>query len=180
MIEDDGIAAAVAEGIGDAKAYLRIETADEDGLIGQLLGTAAAIGEDFLGQALVVRGFRETMAPCAEWRRLGRTPVRAISGVEGVAVDGASVALPVDGYAIDIDAAGDGWVRVTDAQGAALVAVDYEAGGAADWAGIAAPLRQGLVRLAAHLFSHRDAADDAGPPAAVAALWRPYRRMTVR
>lgn len=34
---------------------------------------------------------------------------------------------------------------------------------------------QGIIRLAAHLYAHRD--DDAGPPAAVAALWRPYRQM---
>jgi len=27
------------------------------------------------------------------------------------------------------------------------------------------------------MFAHRDAPDDAGPPAVVAALWRPWRRM---
>ena len=38
-----------------------------------------------------------------------------------------------------------------------------------------APVRQGIVRLAAYLFVHRD--DDVAPPAAVAALWRPYRQL---
>ena len=39
----------------------------------------------------------------------------------------------------------------------------------------AAPVAQGVAMLAAHLFDHRES--DAVPPAAVAALWRPYRRL---
>lgn len=46
-----------------------------------------------------------------------------------------------------------------------------------DWNAVPEPLRQGIVRLVAHLFSHRDAADAGPPPTAVAALWRPYRQM---
>jgi hypothetical protein len=37
------------------------------------------------------------------------------------------------------------------------------------------PIRQGILRLVAHLFTARDGTGD--PPAAVTALWRPYRRM---
>jgi hypothetical protein len=39
------------------------------------------------------------------------------------------------------------------------------------------PLRQGVVRLAAHLYAERDGPELGGPPAAVTALWRPWRRM---
>jgi len=38
------------------------------------------------------------------------------------------------------------------------------------------PLRQGIVRLAAHLYTVRGEAE-APPPACVAALWRPWRRL---
>jgi len=31
------------------------------------------------------------------------------------------------------------------------------------------PMRQGIVRLVAHMFAHRDAADEGRPPAMVAA-----------
>jgi uncharacterized phiE125 gp8 family phage protein len=58
--------------------------------------------------------------------------------------------------------------------------VGYSAGIAEEWSGVPEPLRQGIVRLAAHLYTHRDSADDAGPPAVVTALWRPYRRMRLR
>jgi uncharacterized phiE125 gp8 family phage protein len=61
--------------------------------------------------------------------------------------------------------------------GSTAARVAVEAGLAEDWNGVPEPLRQGIVRLTAHLYAHRDAAGDAGPPAAVAALWRPWRRM---
>ncbi|HEX8445121.1 MAG TPA: head-tail connector protein [Sphingomonas sp.] len=47
--------------------------------------------------------------------------------------------------------------------------------GAAPAEDMPAPVRQGIVRLAAYLYAHRD--DDAAPPAAVAALWRPFRQV---
>ena len=38
------------------------------------------------------------------------------------------------------------------------------------------PVRHGLMRLAAHMYASRDSALSE-PPAAVTALWRPYRRV---
>ena len=68
-------------------------------------------------------------------------------------------------------------MQLTSAIAQRRIAVAYRAGLAADWPSLPEALRQGAVRLVAHLHAHRDAGDDAGPPAAVAALWRPYRRM---
>lgn len=45
------------------------------------------------------------------------------------------------------------------------------------WQAIPAPVAHGMVVLAAHLFENRGR--DEEPPAAVAALWRPYRRMGI-
>ncbi|MEO7750897.1 MAG: head-tail connector protein, partial [Sphingomicrobium sp.] len=47
---------------------------------------------------------------------------------------------------------------------------------AEDENGVPEPIRQGVLRLTAHLFSARDGAGGE-PPAAVTALWRPYRRL---
>jgi hypothetical protein len=47
---------------------------------------------------------------------------------------------------------------------------------AADSNGVPEPLRQGIVRLTAHLFNARDGGGG-DPPAAVTALWRPFRRI---
>jgi uncharacterized iron-regulated protein len=66
-----------------------------------------------------------------------------------------------------------------------LLAVAYQtcaayiggAGLADDWGEVSAPLREGIVRFAAHLYRDRDAASTREPPAAVAALWRPWREL---
>ena len=47
---------------------------------------------------------------------------------------------------------------------------------AQDENGVPEPIRQGVLRLVAYLFTSRDGAGG-DPPAAVTALWRPYRRM---
>jgi uncharacterized phiE125 gp8 family phage protein len=163
----------------EAKAYLRVVLADEDALIARLMTSAAELCEQFAGQALIARGFSETLRASAAWQRLGRTPVRSIGGVETLTVEGAATALPAAAFAVDIDANGDGWVRIAQPTAGLRVRVAYQAGMATDWAGLPEALRQGIVRLAAHLYAERDKAGDASPPAVVAALWRPYRRMRI-
>jgi uncharacterized phiE125 gp8 family phage protein len=60
----------------------------------------------------------------------------------------------------------------------ARVAVRFTAGLAADWADLPESLRHGLIRLAAHQHRERESEGAAPlPPASVAALWRPWRRM---
>ena len=169
-----------AAALGEAKAYLRIAGGDEDALVTRLIAAAIELCEQFTGQALLERGFVETLPAGAAWRRLGRTPVGAVTSVEALAADGTASPLPVGAYAIDIDAGGDGWVRVPSPGAARRLRVGYQAGLAAGWADLPQALRQGAVRLAAHLYAHRDSARDSAPPAAVTALWRPWRRLRLR
>lgn len=171
------------EAAGAAKGFLRVERSDEDGLIAALAEAAAELCEGFTGRALLARGFVETMPASRAWQRLGRSPVRAITLVEALPGDGPPLALPGAGYAIDIDANGDGWVRLTGPVEARRIRVGYEAGVAAAWAELPAALKHGILRLAAHFYTVRSAegARAADPlPAAVAALWRPYRRLRLR
>ena len=170
------IAETTPVGLAEAKAYLRLEDGEEDALIAGLIRTAAGLCEAFTGLVLLTRAASEVLAADGEWRRLGGTPVVGIDGVAALALDGAETGLAAGEWSGDVDGNGDGWVRVR-APEAGRVRVTYRAGMAEDWNGVPEPLRQGMLRLVAHLHAHRDAADDAGPPAAVAALWRPWRRM---
>lgn len=164
--------------LADAKAYLRIDDSGEDALLGTLIGAAIGLCERFTGLALFAGDRTDMLAACpGTWQRLPATPVSAIASVSGVDTAGTASLLPVAGYAIDIDAAGDGWVRLTGAIAQSRILVAYSAGLAADWPSLPEALRQGAVRLVSHLYAHRDEADDAGPPMAVTALWRPYRRV---
>jgi uncharacterized phiE125 gp8 family phage protein len=109
--------------------------------------------------------------------------------------DGSRSALASSDYVVRIGADGTALVRVTgtwpvmpfDFQGfdracgalAPVVAVRFVAGLSADWDSLPQVLRQGVMRLAAHQYRAResDTVAAALPPASVAALWRPWRRM---
>lgn len=80
----------------------------------------------------------------------------AITGAEALAPDGSATAIPADRYAIDIDMAGTGWVRVPPIEGVSRVRATYRAGLAEGWDALPAPIRQGAVLLAVHLFDGRD------------------------
>lgn len=167
---DDRTAAVAA-----VKALLRVASGDEDVLIGALAESALGLAEQVIGQVILARTLTLRVPACRFWERLAATPVRAIVAVSGQAADGAAVALPADGYAVDIDGDGDGWVRLARPAAVAALMVTVSAGLAADWASLPAALRQGVVMLAAYLYDRRDGAG--APPAAVTALWRPFRRL---
>lgn len=162
--------------IGELKAWLRIEGSGEDAILAGLIRAAADTCEAFLGRLLVARAVEETIPAPRGWTRLAAAPARAIEAVAAIGADGAAEALPAEAYAIDIDAAGEGWVRLTGPIAAARVRVGYRAGLAEDPADLPEAIRHGILRLAAHLHAHRETGGER-PPAAVTALWRPWRRL---
>lgn len=164
-------AGVIADAVAAAKAYLRLEGGAEDAVLARLAGAAIGLVEQFCGEALIARGFEDAVAASSDWQRLPACPVIAIDAVTGAG----GVVLPVGSYAIDIDADGVGWVRAAAAIG--VVRVAYRAGAAADWDAVPGPVAQGVTMLVGHLFAND--ADDRAPPAAVAALWRPHRRMRI-
>ncbi len=169
--------AVIADAVAAAAGYLRLADGVADDVLTRATATALALGEAYLGTAIVARPFEDVIRVGPGWRLLDAKPVSAITGVTALPVGAAPYVLPVDRYAIDIDADGDGWVRVFEAAGVERVAVAYVAGVATAWSDVPAAVAQGVATLAAHLFEARTS--DAVPPAAIAALWRPYRRMRI-
>ena len=171
-----GDLAAPAVTLAEAQAYVRVETGEEEAILAGLIRTATAMCEQFTGRVLLSRDFTETLRGFAEWQRLGLTPVRSIDAVEAIAEDGTATPLAAGAYAVDVDSAGDGWVRLMPGFSSCKMRVSGTAGMAVDSSDVPEPLRQGIVRLTAHLFNARDGGDG-DPPAAVTAMWRPFRRM---
>jgi len=165
-----------AVSLAEAQAFVRIETGEEEALLAGLVRSASALCEAFINQLLVARVFREELRATGEWQRLGRRPVRSIDLVEAIAEDGSAAVLASGAYALDVDASGDGWVRLLDSGAARRVRVTAQAGMAMGSNDVPEPLRHGILRLVGHLFASRDG-PGGEPPAAVSALWRPYRRM---
>jgi uncharacterized phiE125 gp8 family phage protein len=162
----------MAVSIAECKAYLRLERDDEDAAIAGFVRTAMGLCEAFTGQWLIIREGEQQLARTAEWQRLSVVPVVAI-----IAVVGSSGVVAGSSYETDIDSDGTGWIRLLDPTAVTAPVVRFRAGLGADWNGVPEALRQGLIRLVVHLFTHRDAPDAGAPPAAVAAMWRPFRRL---
>ena len=166
-----------AEALDDVAAYLRLSGDDELTLLSGMLATALIQCEAFCGSVLLRRAGTEDVRITGTWQTIKAAPLRSISGVSGLNALGEPTLIAASGYAIDIDECGGGWLRIHDGGGATRARVSFEAGSAEQWGDIPAPLRQGMLRLVAHLHGHRDRAGDAGPPPAVAALWRSFRQL---
>lgn len=170
-------ASALPISLAELKAYARISASDEEALLAATIRVATDLCERFTGRLLIARAVEETLPAARAWTRLAMGAVRSIGGVAALDANGSASPLPGDAYAIDVDAAGDGWVRLIAPGEAKRVRVSYVAGLGEDGNAVPEALRQGILRLAAHL--HARAGDDkaVSPPAAVTALWRPWRRL---
>lgn len=166
--------------LDEARAYLRIEQDEEDASLAGLAMAALAHAEQFANRLLLRRGVTQTVPASGNWTRLSPAPVLAVTGVVAIAADGTRSPLPPEAFAIDIDGQADAWVRLLAPGAARALEVTMTAGLAADWASLPEALRLGVLRLVGHLHAHRDRPDDGGPPAAVAALLLPWRRMRLR
>ena len=159
------------------KTYLRIDGESEDSALAALIATAVEQCEAYIGVAVLQRAMTETLVPTAAWQLLSPNPVRIISGVASLSLTGVTTALNSSAFEIDIDAEGRGRVRFLTPVVEKRVVVSVQAGLAVSWAALPENLRHGIVRLVSHYHVYRDRADELGPPAAVAALWRTSRRM---
>ena len=166
--------------LAELKGWLAITTSGEDAALTALLKSTLETCEAFTGAMPLAQLCEEIVPAGACWQRLATRPVQAVTWVEGIPASGARFAIAVADYAVDLDADGGASFRLLRAGEAERVAVRFTAGLAVGWAELPEGLRHGVLRLAAHHFRQRETdAAQAMPPAAVAALWRPWRRMRV-
>jgi uncharacterized phiE125 gp8 family phage protein len=156
--------------------------AAEDALLGRLIAAAAQICEAFIGQWVMVRT-SHWRGVFVEYSRTLALPARPVLGVDSVTLvqDGeADLILPPHEYHIIMDRDGAAEVRVEGRYGRRTARVEYRAGLASNRAEVPEGLRHGMIRMVQHLYETR-AAPELGSvaPAAVAALWQPWRRVTL-
>lgn len=170
-------APALPVALAELKAFLRISVSDEDALLAGLARAAADLCEAFTGRALIDRAVEELVAATTVRTRLGLGPVRTIASVAAIDEAGSATGLAADAYSTEIDVGGEGWVRLLQPGDARRLRVSYRVGMAQDWNGVPEMLRHGIIRLAAQYYQQRGEAAERDVPAAVTALWRPWRRL---
>ncbi|WFL78842.1 hypothetical protein P7228_07200 [Altererythrobacter arenosus] len=163
--------------LAEFKQWLGISSANESVQLAMLLSASLELCESFTAQMPLEQGCEERLAATQGWLALDTRPVRAITSVETLTADGSRNALATGEYEIEIGATGLGQIRLTGEPSDRTLVVSFVAGIAPEWASLPDALRHGIIRLAAHNYRDRDASEPLGPPASVAALWRPWRRL---
>ena len=163
--------------LAELKHWLGISRADDDAALAGLLDASLALCEAFTGKTPLVQTVEEVIPLRAGWQELVARPVRSVTGVAVIAAEGTRGALtPPDGV-IEWRIAGSACVQIVGPVEGQSLAVQMVAGIADAWEALPAPLRQGIIRLAAHHYRDRDSKTSAVPPASVTALWRPWRNL---
>ncbi len=171
-------AALAPAALAELKDWLGVSVITDDAALTALLRASLELCESFTGTMPLSQTCEEVLPITAGWQELTTRPVQSITQVHAIPAEGARFTLPVEAYALDLTADGAGRVRVINQGAAGRIAVRFSAGLAADWTALPEALRHGVLRLAAHQYRHReDETSGPVPPAAVAALWRPWRRL---
>lgn len=164
--------------LNEARSWLRLGATVDDAVVAQLVRAATNICEAFIGQWLIVRAADETLPLDGRAIRLGARPVRMVDAVTLLVADGGALPRGEDAYRVSIARDGTASVAVHDRGDAVYARIEYHAGMAAQANAIPEAIRQGIVRMTQHLHDARDGGG-AAPPAAIAALWQPWRRLTL-
>lgn len=173
--------------LGEAKAHLRVEHADEDTLIASLVSAATAHLDGWsgvLGRALVTQTWRQDFPCFAAKLRLALAPLSSLSSVTYYDTDNASQTLSSDIYQALSDGIGpyvtlkadQVWPNVYGRVDA--VRVTYVTGyGAAS--AVPQPIKQAMLLMIGHWYDAREEATMQTLrriPAGAEALLAPYRR----
>jgi uncharacterized phiE125 gp8 family phage protein len=170
-----------AAALAELKHWLGISRPNDDAALTGLLEISLAICEGFTGRTPLRQVVEETVALVSGWQELVSRPVRAVTAATLIKDDGTREAFPLTADHIIWRVGTSGCVQLLQPSEGQAIALQLEVGIADDWAGLPAPLKQGIIRLAAHYYRDRDGSGEnkasAAPPASVTALWRPWREV---
>lgn len=166
--------------LDELKEWLAITTTRDDLSLTALLRTSLEACEGFT-RAMPLESLCEEILPATRgWHRLTTQPVQSITQLEAVTNDGTRSPLDPGDYLFDMAVDGSARVNLLQSVDEPRMAVRFTAGMAPDWDSLPDGLRHGVIRLAAHHYRERNEGSAArNPPSAVAALWQPWRRMTL-
>ena len=160
--------------LAQAKAWLKVETDDEDALITALIPAARARAEWHTGRAFVTQGWTLWLDRVGECVELPLPPLAGVESVTLYVADDAATVLAEDGYRVDVP--GGRLLFKSSHPGlrprnAAAIAFTCGYGDAAD---VPAAIASAILLLVAQLYEHRG--DKGAPmPDQALALLAPYR-----
>lgn len=173
--------------LAEAKAFMRVEHADDDDVIGALIAASRIHIEAQTRRALMTQSWRITLDA---WPADGRLPIRPAPLRELTSVrvyDSGGVAHAVDGQSFVVDTSASTlvfapWALPSPGRLAAGIEVDVVVGYGDAAADVPEPLRQAIRLLIAHWYENRGLAAVGTVtilPTTIAALIAPYRMLAL-
>ncbi|MGZ9812041.1 head-tail connector protein [Pseudoroseicyclus sp. H15] len=169
--------------LAEAKAHLRVDGPDEDGLIAAYIEAATAHLDGWtgiLGRALMPQTWRQAFDCWSPRMALPLFPVLSVEAVTYLDGEGAEQTLAQEAYELRTDSAGAYLclLEVSLAARVGSIAITYRAG-YADAAAVPRPIHVAILLQVAALYEHREASIEGGlaENPAVHALLAPYRRV---
>ena len=156
--------------LGEARAHLRVDGHDEDGLIGQLVTVAREHLERETGRVLIARPFRLCLDdwPADGVIRIGWGPVREVTAVTVYDGKGNATAASLADHLLDGEARPARlWLRDLPVPGRMLngIEIDFVAGFGASGADVPDTLKRAMLLHVAAMFSLRGAIPVEAQPA---------------
>jgi hypothetical protein len=190
--------------LDDVKAFMRIDNADEDSLITELISAARQLCEQHLRKTLIHTTYKLTLdhfPRCSEdkwWDGvveghighmfshnahlvLPAAPLESVTSI--TSYNDANTATVLDNSSYIVDTAGarialnDGQTWPTDVRDTAACEVVYVAGYGADASSVPSAIKHAIKITVAAMYEDRECF---GIPAAAHAALKPYREMTER
>ena len=168
--------------LAEAKAHLRLDTDDEDDLVGALVVAARVAVESEMRAVTVAQDWRTAVEA---WRAgeavaLPVLPLLAVTEIRAIGADGAASAIPAEDYLVQ---PAEGAVRLLREPHPPpwRWEIDFTAGWGTSGVDVPQPIRLAIRMLVAHWYENRSPAMSSDRPVEGPAGWRaliaPYRRM---
>ncbi|MGL3823357.1 head-tail connector protein [Sphingopyxis sp. R3-92] len=164
--------------LNEARDWLRMGAATDDAIVTGLILAATGICEAFVGAWLMIRDVEEVLTLRGGSVRLSARPVVTIGTVTLPGPEEMATVVEAGAYCLRRDRDGTGRLAIDRAGDGAQLRVAYRAGIAEDAGAVPEAIRHGILRMVRHLHDARDG-EGAPPPAAIAALWHPWRQITL-
>jgi uncharacterized phiE125 gp8 family phage protein len=175
--------------LDEARAFLRLDTHDDDEIVAALIAAAQLHIETQTRRALITQGWRLTLDA---WPADGRIavrpgPLRDLTAARVTDLAGNATALDLQHFVPDLGACElvvAPWAVMQPTRLAAGIALDVTVGYGDTALDVPEPLRQAMRLLIAHWYENRGlvvtgAMSLAALPATVAALLAPYRMVSL-
>ncbi|MEL7199855.1 MAG: hypothetical protein AAGL10_16210 [Pseudomonadota bacterium] len=165
--------------LAELKAWLGIRRPNEDALLESLLQASLSACEDAISLTPLVKIVEERLPNKAGSHCLTSRPIKNLSQIEAIGVDGARELIDGQAASLEFDEAGWAQLDIGEQSEASSVAVQVSVGISDIWEDLPPSLKQAIIRLSAFYFRERDQdrAEKMPIPSSVEALLRPWREL---